>query len=665
MKESRGRKKKPSLPPLTRKKDREPIIAGLLVMLYMAVEIIPSFQTADITGPQWLYLSILNLVTAFIIFRKDLFTAETITSIIRQPLSLVYIVLFLLAGLSAFIAFNQVESLVALSKFANTLAACFMLAVLLKDRLHLLRFVAWMLTIILAFQSLSVLSQFFKGLNEVPLSELIYNLKGTSGNKNILAAAISIKVPFALFIAWHGSNWQRIIIFFIITIALLAIAFLNARTAYLSILCQLLAFITFCIYIVVKERGPKKDLGRLIYFVLPALLAFMLSTMILRSNQENEAEAPYGTVAERLGNIEFTVEGTNARLFLWSNAIDQVKKNPLMGCGYGNWKIASIPYEREFFDNLIISYHAHNDFLEMAAELGWTGGLLYFSIFLLVAIILLRTILLTTDKEKQLMAFFVLLAFTSYTIDAALNFPNDRTALQVYFAIMLAIALNLNLPPVTVSTQSRKIKLIFIIITWLFIIPATIISTSVFRSLKAQFLYNKDAISEKPRHTWSEVKDAFPSIPNLNTAGFPIDLLKARYLMESKQYSTAFSYLRKADEINPHLTFSDFLRSRIYLDLQQPDSAFYYANKAFSAKPRADNNYLMLLFVCYNRKDTSCIEQAFQSIRKYRDESWIWNEYISVMGALVPNSQHLAMVIDSAYQKFPNDPSIRQKKGIK
>ena len=184
MKENRGRKNKPSLPPLTKKNEREPILAGLLLMLYMAVEIIPPFQSADITGPQWLYISILNLVSSVIIYRKDQFAPGTITSIIRQPISLVYIALFVLAGLSAFIAFNQIESLVALSKFANTLAACFILAILLKDRLHLFRFAAWMLCIILAFQSLSVLSQFFKGLNEIPLSELIYNLKGNSGNKN-------------------------------------------------------------------------------------------------------------------------------------------------------------------------------------------------------------------------------------------------------------------------------------------------------------------------------------------------------------------------------------------------------------------------------------------------------------------------------------------------
>lgn len=645
-------------------------IISVLVLLYLAIEIIPPMSSADITGPQWLYVSFLNLVSVIVIFRNEGIAPVAVRVVLRNIISWLYMALFVLAGFSAFVAFNKIESMVALAKLANTLVAFMILAVLLYNRLYLFKWIALLLTIILGIQSLSVLSQFFKGLNDTPLPELIFNLKGNSGNKNILAAALAIKIPFALYLAWDARTWQRVLVSVLITIALLAIAFLNARTAYLSILVQSLAYAGYCIYLGIKQQSLSRQLPRLGYFLIPVILAFILSTIILKNAAEPASQAqPYGTVAERLGNIAFTVEGSNARLFLWSNAMNYIQDNPAMGCGYGNWKITSIPYEKTFFDNLIISYHVHNDFLEMTAELGILGGLLYLALFLIAFFYFLRTMVRETEPAKQMFALFGFLALLSYSVDASLNFPMDRTSLQVYFVFLLALAVNLvpsSIRPVIGTMEKGKgIKLPFMLATLILAIPALIVSISVFRSLKAQYIFNRDAIAEQPRHTWSEVKDAFPSIPNMNTAGFPIALLKARYLIESKQYAQAVEYLQKGDQVNPHLSFSDFLRAKMYMDLQRPDTALYFARKAFEAKPRADNNYLMFLFVAYSLNDTAIIRQAFQQMRSYRDEPWVWDEYIKVMSAMKVGDEKLRSIIDSAYQRFPNDATIRARKGTR
>jgi hypothetical protein len=103
----------------------------------------------------------------------------------------------------------------------------------------------------------------------------------------------------------------------------------------------------------------------------------------------------------------------------------------------------------------------------------------------------------------------------------------------------------------------------------------------------------------------------------------------------------------------------------MYMDLQRPDTALYFARKAFEAKPRADNNYLMFLFVAYSLNDTAIIRQAFQQMRSYRDEPWVWDEYIKVMSAMKVGDEKLRSIIDSAYQRFPNDATIRARKGTR
>ncbi len=126
------------------------------------------------------------------------------------------------------------------------------------------------------------------------------------------------------------------------------------------------------------------------FVLLPIIAAVFLSQVIISNAAKYETEQQaYGTVAERLGNISLTEEGSNKRLNLWLSAIDYIKKNPLMGAGYGSWKVASIPYEKEHADDMYIAYHAHNDFLEMAAELGIPGGLLYLAFFALCSFFIL------------------------------------------------------------------------------------------------------------------------------------------------------------------------------------------------------------------------------------------------------------------------------------
>jgi len=102
--------------------------------------------------------------------------------------------------------------------------------------------------------------------------------------------------------------------------------------------------------------------------------------------QMQDSQGGYGTVTKRIGDITVASE-ENSRLRLWKNAIDYSIHHPLIGCGYGNWKLASIPYEIFHTTELFVPYHAHNDFFEMFADLGLLGGLSFALLFLLVPII--------------------------------------------------------------------------------------------------------------------------------------------------------------------------------------------------------------------------------------------------------------------------------------
>jgi tmRNA-binding protein len=52
----------------------------------------------------------------------------------------------------------------------------------------------------------------------------------------------------------------------------------------------------------------------------------------------------------------------------WQTALSLIEENQV-GVALGNWKIASLTYERTYIDDSFSSSHTHNDFfLEIASE---------------------------------------------------------------------------------------------------------------------------------------------------------------------------------------------------------------------------------------------------------------------------------------------------------
>jgi hypothetical protein len=83
------------------------------------------------------------------------------------------------------------------------------------------------------------------------------------------------------------------------------------------------------------------------------------------------------------------------------------------------------------------------DFLETTTETGILGGLLYFSIFFISGITLIKIFLKNKDETYSLFAIIGLMALGTYILDAALNFPMERPPMQIMFALVLAIILNI------------------------------------------------------------------------------------------------------------------------------------------------------------------------------------------------------------------------------
>ena len=108
---------------------------------------------------------------------------------------------------------------------------------------------------------------------------------------------------------------------------------------------------------------------------------------------------------------------------MYSHVIEEIKESSIFGVGLGNWKLKSIKYDALNIKGYVVPYHAHSDFIQLGAELGVIGFLLYLGIFIWAIFYVFRIILKSniTDKEK-IFLFLLILSLGSYTIDVIIIF---------------------------------------------------------------------------------------------------------------------------------------------------------------------------------------------------------------------------------------------------
>jgi O-antigen ligase len=635
-----------------------------IIILYLVAELIPQGGATDVMAPQWLYITILDLLCAFyfmFISKQKLNTA--FSKIFRSTLTILYTCFFVLSGISILVAINKVESLVCYARFSATLLMFFNLALLIQMRQDVMKLLAAVLTGILAVQSLMVIVNFSRGYGAVDLNSLILSLKGTAGNKNILAASLVIKIPFLFYGLYLSTNWKKWLYVLSFTLACFAIALLNARAAYVSFISIIILYFVFLYWQNIKS-------WRSIFpIVIPLLLGFIISAIALSNAAAmQERDSYFGNLGQRLSSVAVDGKGSGHRLPLWRNAIDYVRHHPLIGAGYGNWKLASIPYEATITKDFEVNYHVHNDFLEAATETGIPGALLYLSVFICAGFYIYKTIINKANKEAATTAAFCLMGLCVYSIDAFFNFPGERPVMQVFFALLLAITLNGWLTTSHAnekeSSTVMRIGIFFPILCILLLIPSTWLVYTTYDSMKAQFEINEDVQLEHPVKTYEEVSKVLPAVPNLNSFCMPVPIIKANYLYREKHYDQAISLIKEGQKANPYLPYDDLLFSKIYGEMNKTDSALLYARLGFEKRPKSAALYQQLNAASFRAKDTATLNQAFTTFNRYRSEAWAWNEYLNYLYDLPHDAGIMRRLVDSALRLFPGDSYLQHKKSF-
>ena len=647
----------------------------IFLALYLLVPFAYSTKYQDYHGLQWFLLSIVNGITSlFLLFNKDNIINNYFSNFLKNKLYLTYIIFTIISGISILNAFNIVESLVQYSRLLNIVIAFTLLGCLFINRRHLFKQVAFIVTLITFVETLFVFQDFYTDKIRTDLSSLILeNIKWTTGNKNIFTATLVAKLPFIVY-SFINSKKNAL------KLLSLATVFLSSHIIYLSItrtafVGLVLVFITLFLgsFIVRKINNKNTTVPVLITIIIAGVACLLaqlkidrLSTPIVNTEINSSiqnVEKPKAQVLSKLGDSEGDV-----RFKYWEGAAEIIKENPVLGVGYGNFKLHTPKYSVFLTGDNVFSKHPHNDFVFVAGESGILAVIIYLLVFALGAFITLKNLFIKNSSENKLINLVLLTSLGTCFLDAMFNFPKERPVTQIILIIILVSIIVFNTKIIeTEEKTTNKTKALKLLSIITLLISSVIIYTNnvILDSMLAQGIVDTDTYTnvgegKKFAYNYETVSKLFPSYPNISETYEPNELKLAKYLRSEGKPEEAIKLIQSSKINHPYYFNSDFTIATIYYhDLKNNDSAYVYSLKAMPFKPKSFACFNLLAFLMAEKGEGDKIIEQYKTFLKYNDENE--ENYVFFCQALYtakyPNEK-LNPYVKEALKKYPNNQEI-------
>ncbi|MDC3366830.1 O-antigen ligase family protein [Flavobacteriaceae bacterium] len=632
-------------------------IPSFFLIAYLCIGFTPNLEAVDKIAPQWLLMGFLNLLSVFyIVYSRNSF-GQRITQTLSTYLSITYIGFIVWAACSYFYAINPTEVLVNISRQVNVLMMYLVMGFFVYSLKSKRTFLSFVITAILSIEIYAVLNE---ALQMVNASGVISagTLKGVTANRNITAFSIAIKIPFVLFLIYKNKKTlYKLILSGIILLSILCLSMIQSRASFLAVGLILVLFLGLCIVLFITDKN-KKHLFQYGYLLIPFLAAIALNQVLL-SDKGADALARASTISA--GTNDGSV---NQRLRYYEDVVTHLSSNPIFGVGLGNWKLKSIDYDSKDIIGYVVPYHAHSDFIQLGAELGIIGFLLYLGVFVWAVFFVYRLIRYSMlSVEEKVFLFLLLTALGVYSVDANLNFPIARPQVLVVWTLIMAL---INYYHIKVQHANNPIETkqalnyTFLGIALLALLPSIYISNKVYESLKGQMFLLQDFNSNQFNVPLNQIDNLVPDIPNITVTTIPINSIKARYYFNANKYDEALALLDEGTSANPYLYYSEVLRSQIFQEKGQIDSALVYAKKAFFGLPNNDLHASSLINLINLKRDRESLEEVFELLT-YKNKENNWKNYLIVASGLYPPKDKLLMErAKKVTELFPSNPEFQE-----
>jgi O-antigen ligase/Tfp pilus assembly protein PilF len=390
---------------------------------------------------------------------------------------------------------------------------------------------------------------------------------GLFGNAGYFAEYLMLPLPItiSLFLVSKNKTLKILLLMGILTMAS-SIALTFTRTPYLSLV---ISFI-FMLLLFVISQGKRLFKENIKIFIVIFIAIVLIVSLFVIPTSLNEKGTVISKIKKRtsISNIgnEFS---TGRRTAIWKYTMLMIKDHPWFGAGIGTFKYNSLRYQAKFFDQednrALYPYGAadktHNEYLQLGAELGIIGLIIFIWIMLAYFNYGLKILKREKDRYKQGMIIGLMGSVTAFLVDSIFWFPLHHSFTSFLFWLCLGLLIVMGLKGDEAGYKSKSNKkttstkndiyqfkpLLFICI----ILLAAVLSTLVSRPFIAR-IYWYNGFKEIKKENWDKTikiyEEALKWDPFLGEVYYDM----GKILQNKELYGIAGEYLKKAEKYIDH-----------------------------------------------------------------------------------------------------------------
>jgi O-antigen ligase/Tfp pilus assembly protein PilF len=267
------------------------------------------------------------------------------------------------------------------------------------------------------------------------------SLTSTIGQKNWISNYLAMIFPvvFCYFLL-EQTKKNKIKYFFLLSILYAILMICQSRGIWISISLTVI----LAIYIIIKfkfyeifKRNKK--------WLFLLLITFLIITIIYST--DNPLNKSAITVPQRaISTFNEQDPSINTRLLMWKTTFEMIKDRPILGSGIGSFKMNYLDYQADFLQRnyYYIKYsgkagEAHNEYLQIWAELGTIGLGIFIGIILMFYSLIINYLKKNKSEKEKIIVFGLVLGITCFLIHCLFTFPLHVPTLGSTFFILLGL----------------------------------------------------------------------------------------------------------------------------------------------------------------------------------------------------------------------------------
>lgn len=427
-----------------------------------------------------------------------------------------------------------------------------------------------------------------------------YVRSGGLANRNLLASALCLLLPFVLYVILQGGIfWRRFALAAIVpTVAMIMLT--NSRAIWFAVVlatvCSIGGWLVLSRNARISLRQQSKWKRRAVAALLVAAATAVLFSMPVFRQAEQES------VIDRAMTVSSFKQGSVAeRLAMWGNSLAMFSDHPLLGVGAGNWKLISPAYgpiaERQLTDNTMFQ-RPHNDYLWILSESGIFALICYLAVLIAALVYAIRTIRTATDPDDVAISYAMLFGLVLFLIISFFSYPKERMVHTMLLALMTAtvVAVSHANSSVRRSGRSKLLLVVAIVIA----LPSFIIGLIRLQSSS----HIVTALQARNTADWplvvQEVDQASSWYVQLDHTATPLIWYRGVANFSMNRHDDALADFREALRVHPnhHHVLNNLASS--YELKQMHDSAIFYYRRALEIAPGFEEAAINLAAVYYN-----------------------------------------------------------------